>query len=123
MVREPPSIDSPLGDIFRIAETNSFGLHTIKLFHSEEEFLSDLQESGGIFGSVDAIGGTDLNTNSSFLGKLRGILPSESEGNGMVISPLSSLIISLTERGKSISEAMSSTAAVFGIDTSFNLGH
>ena len=121
MVREPPSIDSPLGDIFRIAETNSFGLHTIKLFHSEEEFLSDLQESGGIFGSVDAIGGTDLNTNSSFLGKLRGILPSESEGNGMVISPLSSLIISLTERGMSISEAMSSTAAVFGIDSSFNL--
>ena len=69
---------------------------------------------------MDSIGGTDLNTNSSFWANY-GELPSESEGNGMVISPLSSLIISLTERGCRLSEAMSSTAAVFGIDSSSNL--
>ena len=39
----------------------------------------------------------------------------------MVIFPISSLIISLTERGLSLSEAMEASAGVFGIDTSINL--
>ena len=69
-VKESPSLANPLGEILRIAETNSAGLHTIKLFHSEENALNDLQNSGGIFGSVDSVGGNRFEYQFLILGQI-----------------------------------------------------
>ena len=113
---------TPYGDLLiKTLQSNELGKSILRLNSDELELIEKMNDSRDMLGSIEISAGTDIITNSMFLGTLLGRLPQQGESNVTVVSPLTTLLVEFLAQGLLSQEASSQAILAFGLDQNLDL--